>query len=346
VEIYPDQDEYDEGTEVTLTAEPDEGWEFVEWTGDIEEIEDPESAETTIEMLDDYEITAEFAIETYELTISSTEGGEVVQPDEDTYEYEHGEVVILEAVADENYEFKEWTGDIGTIGSPSSRLTTIEMLDDYEITANFEEVVERHQLTVDIIGEGQVEIYPDQDEYDEGTEVTLTAEPDEGWEFVEWTRDYEGTEEEIVVTMNTDKQITAVFEEELEPAYFEIEIKDYDDEVEEGETVTIEFTVENPGELEDTQTIVFSVDDNEEDSIEVTLDAGEEYSGEFEWEAEDEGDYDLEVASEDTSYLVMVTVEGVEEDEWWEIPGFTIPLSLLGAVIAVAIYHKKERWNN
>jgi len=338
--------EYEESTVVDLEAEADEGWEFVEWTGDIEEIEDPESAETTIEMLDDYEITAEFAIETYELTISSTEGGEVVQPDEDTYEYEHGEVVILEAVADENYEFKEWTGDIGTIGSPSSRLTTIEMLDDYEITANFEEVVERHQLTVDIIGEGQVEIYPDQDEYDEGTEVTLTAEPDEGWEFVEWTRDYEGTEEEIVVTMNTDKQITAVFEEELEPAYFEIEIKDYDDEVEEGETVTIEFTVENPGELEDTQTIVFSVDDNEEDSIEVTLDAGEEYSGEFEWEAEDEGDYDLEVASEDTSYLVMVTVEGVEEDEWWEIPGFTIPLSLLGAVIAVAIYHKKERWNN
>jgi len=194
-----------------------------------------------------------------------------------------------------------------------------------------------YELTTDVEGEGA--IYPDHGYYEDGTEVKLTAVPAEGWKFVEWTGDYEDTEEEITITMDEDKEITAVFEEELEPAYFEVEITDYDDEVEEGDTVTIDFTVENTGELEGTQEIVFSVDDTEEDSMEITLDAGEEYNGEFEWETEDEGDYDLEVASEDTFDSVTVTVE---EDEWWDIQGFTTILLVLGAVIAIAIYYKKE----
>jgi len=203
--------------------------------------------------------------------------------------------------------------------------------------------IEYYTLDVTIEGEGTVEIDPDEDEYEFETEVTLKAEPDENWEFVEWTGDVtEGEEEEgtITITMDDDKEITAVFEE-LDPAYFEVEIIDYDDEVEEGETVTVEYRVENTGEVEDTQDIVFSVDGTEEDTeTEVTLDAGEEYSGEFTWEAEDEGDYELEVASEDDEDTVTVTVE---EEPLIPIPGFTTLLLILGSVLAVAVYHKKER---
>ena len=51
---------YDAGTVVDLVAEPEEGYRFVNWTGDVGTIADVEDAETTITMEDDYEITANF----------------------------------------------------------------------------------------------------------------------------------------------------------------------------------------------------------------------------------------------------------------------------------------------
>jgi len=75
--------------------------------------------------------------EEHELTVSSTSGGAVSQPGEGTFTYEYGTVVGLLAVADEGYAFDGWTGDIGTIADPNSADTTIEMLNDYSITASF-----------------------------------------------------------------------------------------------------------------------------------------------------------------------------------------------------------------
>jgi len=51
---------YDTGTVVNLAAVADEGYQFTGWTGDIEEIGDPASAETTITMNGNYSITANF----------------------------------------------------------------------------------------------------------------------------------------------------------------------------------------------------------------------------------------------------------------------------------------------
>jgi len=154
-----------------------------------------------------------------------------------------------------------------------------------------------------------------------------------GWDFEE---DWDIIEEETYPFLQWQEEDTYPYAPDY--SYFEVDIIGYEEEVEEGETVTVEFTVENTGEIEDTQEIVFSVDGAEEDSIEVTLEGGKDYSDSFTWEAEDEGDYGLEVASDDTFDSVTVTVE--EEEP--EIPGFTTILLILGAVIAVAIYHKKE----
>ncbi len=151
-------------------------------------------------------------LEEFELVINAEEGG-TTDPEPDTYTYPEGEEVDVEAVPDEGYVFVEWTGDVPE-GEEEEEEITITMDSDKEITAHFEEEVEMYTLTVNIDGEGTVEIDPDQDEYEEGTEVTLTATPDEDWEFVEWTGDYESEEEEITVTMDDDKTITAVFEEE------------------------------------------------------------------------------------------------------------------------------------
>jgi C1A family cysteine protease len=51
---------YDEGTSVDLEAEPEEGYRFVNWIGDVGTVADVNAASTTITVNDDYSITATF----------------------------------------------------------------------------------------------------------------------------------------------------------------------------------------------------------------------------------------------------------------------------------------------
>jgi hypothetical protein len=52
---------YDEGTVVPISASPASGWEFVNWTGDISTVANPNSASTTITMNENKNITANFS---------------------------------------------------------------------------------------------------------------------------------------------------------------------------------------------------------------------------------------------------------------------------------------------
>ncbi|MGB5925285.1 MAG: GLUG motif-containing protein [Dehalococcoidia bacterium] len=128
---------YDEGTDVNLVAKADEGYEFVTWTGDVDDVADTKDATTTITMKNDYAITANFAVKQYSLIARSTEGGSVTTPGENAYTYEKGEVVNLVAVADESYQFINWTGDVSTIADVNAASTTITMNGGYSIIANF-----------------------------------------------------------------------------------------------------------------------------------------------------------------------------------------------------------------
>ncbi len=51
---------YDEGTAVELIVFPHTGYDFVNWTGDVETIGDVNAASTAITMNGNYEITANF----------------------------------------------------------------------------------------------------------------------------------------------------------------------------------------------------------------------------------------------------------------------------------------------
>ncbi len=129
---------FDEGTVVRLVAEADEGYPFLNWTGDVATIADVNAAITTITMNNNYTITANFVeIPQYELTVSSTCGGSVTTPGEGSYSYDEGEVVNLVAEADASYRFVNWTGDGGTIADINAATTTITINGDYSIKANF-----------------------------------------------------------------------------------------------------------------------------------------------------------------------------------------------------------------
>jgi hypothetical protein len=73
----------------------------------------------------------------YDLTTSSTAGGNVTAPGEGTYTYDEGDDVSLVATPDAGYRFVEWTGDVDDIDDVEDATTTITMNDDCAIIANF-----------------------------------------------------------------------------------------------------------------------------------------------------------------------------------------------------------------
>ena len=130
----------DAGKVVNLLAVADEHYQFVEWTGDVDHVDDIYAAETTITVWDDYSITANFELVEYTLSVNSTEGGSVTVPGEGEFAYSAGTVVDLLAVADEHYQFVEWTGDVDYIDDIYAAQMTITVWGDYSISAEFEKV--------------------------------------------------------------------------------------------------------------------------------------------------------------------------------------------------------------
>ena len=207
---------YYEGAAVELVAEAEEGYHFVEWTGDVGTIGNVNDATTTITINGDYSITANF-VAVYDIIISSTSGGSVNTPGEGTFTYDEGTVVNLVATPLSGYRFVNWTGNVDTIANVNFASTTITMNDNYSITANFKQIpTEQFDLTISSTAGGSVTI-PGEDTfaYDEGTVVSLVAQAEEGYHFVEWTGAV-GTIADVnatstTITMNDNYSITANF---------------------------------------------------------------------------------------------------------------------------------------
>jgi len=129
-------------TVVDLVAQPDEGYQFVKWTGDVSTIADVYAAETTITINACYSITANF--ETWHpepralLMVDSTAGGSVTEPGEGIFLCPLGTEVSLVAEARSGYQFAHWSGDVDTIADVDAASTIIIMDNSYSIRANFE----------------------------------------------------------------------------------------------------------------------------------------------------------------------------------------------------------------
>ena len=204
---------YADGTVVMIEAVADECYEFVEWTGT--EVADPYSPITTVTMDEAKTLTAVFALLSYDLTADSTDGGAVTSPGEDTFPYDCGTEVPLVAAAEEGYYFVNWSGDVDTIANINAPTTTITMMGDYSITANFELIpLGQFVLTTSSTAGGSVPIPGEgTSPYDEGTIVDLVAEAEECYEFVNWTGDtvVDPNSATTTITMDGAKNVTANF---------------------------------------------------------------------------------------------------------------------------------------
>ena len=73
-----------------------------------------------------------------------------------------------------------------------------------------------HDLTISVDGQGTTNPALGTHKYDSGTQLTITASPASGWEFDHWSGDVSGTSPTIVIPMDSDKDITAYFEQETD----------------------------------------------------------------------------------------------------------------------------------
>ena len=113
--------EYGEGSEITLTAKANEGYHFVKWSDG--NIENPR----TIVVTEGLTLSAEFAINQYEVNVSADKNGTV----KGGGMYNYGEEAIIEAIANKGYHFVKWSD--GNTENPR----TIVITEDLTLTAEF-----------------------------------------------------------------------------------------------------------------------------------------------------------------------------------------------------------------
>jgi uncharacterized repeat protein (TIGR02543 family) len=146
VSLNPPGGTYNEGTVVTVTANPDAGWQFDGWSGDLGGSTNPE----TITMNSNKTVTATFSeivVQQYTLTVNTVGQGSVdLNPPGGVYD--SGTNVQLTATADSGWQFSGWSGDLTGSTNPD----TITMNSNKTVTATFTEVGATANVGIETIG--------------------------------------------------------------------------------------------------------------------------------------------------------------------------------------------------
>ena len=180
------------GNNCTVSAIPNAGYTFTNWTKDGIVVSTDDSY--TFSVTQDANLIAHFSLDHYNVTVSVDPevGGTATGGGSFTY----GETCTLTATANTGYSFVNWTKNGTVVSSNASYSFTVTSDGDY--VANF--TVARYTITVsaqpseggNVHGGGT---------YDYGHVVTLRAFVNNGYEFVNWTKDG------VVVSTNANHPI-------------------------------------------------------------------------------------------------------------------------------------------
>ncbi len=166
---------YSKGHQVTLTATADEHYSFVGWSGDLTELAQPLERITTVNMTDSFNIFAEFAVETYTLTLQAGPNGSIVSG---SGSYPYSTYAEIEASPDFGYDFTGWSSSVaGSVVDPSSAKTQVFVDADMNITASF--ALKPYEIFTNIFGSGEVVI---QDTATYNSQVVIEKNPSPGYD--------------------------------------------------------------------------------------------------------------------------------------------------------------------
>ncbi|PLX17254.1 MAG: hypothetical protein C0601_08085 [Candidatus Muiribacterium halophilum] len=188
------EDSYYPGSDINILAIPDTGYRFLNWSGDTDYVGDINLANTTIRMpASNVNIQANFEVDTaqtYILTVNSGANGSA-SDDTGTGPYNVEATVNISATPDAGYKFVNWTGDTTNIGDVNSVNTTITMpVSNTTIQANFEvDTAQTYTLTVNSGANGSASDDTGAGPYSVEETVNISATPDAGYRFVNWTGD-------------------------------------------------------------------------------------------------------------------------------------------------------------
>ena len=199
------QGTYTDGQTVNVTASPNEGYSFVNWTENGNVVSTQEEYEFTATQ--NRELTANFSIHTYTVSLTANPSGAGELSGAGTYD--HDTDVTLNAEANEGYTFVNWTEDGNVVSNQSEYSFTVT--GNRNLTAHF--IQETYSLTLTpnptaggiTTGAGSNFTY--------GQEVTAEALANPGFQFSAWSEN--GIElpygEKYTFNITADRHLTANF---------------------------------------------------------------------------------------------------------------------------------------
>jgi len=202
--------DYDQGSDVSVTATAASGNHFTSWTGDASGSANP----LTVHLDAAKSVTANFAADvvtpvTY--TLVTTMNGSGSASPYGANDYAAGTVVSVSATPDQGNHFVNWTGDITSTDNPLS--VTVDS--NKTINANFAHDAvppPQYGLTINVGGGGTATPFANSTQnFAAGTNVSITAVPDAGYAFSGWSGDVGGTTNPVEVTVDSAKSVTATF---------------------------------------------------------------------------------------------------------------------------------------
>lgn len=194
------QGTYAYGTSLTVTATPSPNYSFVSWTENGTVVSTDASYTFTVDA--DRTLKANFAINTFSVTLESTDGGTV--SGEGTYNYASNATVS--ATPNTGYHFVNWTENGAVIATEPSY--TFRVYNDITLKANF--ATNTFSIALEATEGGTVS---GQGTYSFGSNVTISAISNEGYNFVSWTEDgiVVSTDASYTFTVNSNRALKANF---------------------------------------------------------------------------------------------------------------------------------------
>ncbi len=169
---------FPEGTQVTVSATPTTGYNFINWTENSSVVSTNATYSFTASA--SRTLVANFQINTY--NISATANPSIAGTILGAGEYNYGQTVTLSATANTGYHFVNWTENGSSVSTDAEYSFTVTA--NRTLVANFQINSYTISASANPTESGTVN---GTGEYDYGQSATLTAVPNTGYTFANWT---------------------------------------------------------------------------------------------------------------------------------------------------------------